>query len=161
MPAKEFDWEAQRQRSQVQGELLKEVRRRDGACCRVCGLNVSFSVERESPLAINYRILNPGTTLTVDGVVVVCRVHLAEGDVRPVPSRPNWVENMAAAAAQVLAPPPAAPVVVTEAAVPAESKWVPPKFDYWSVVRISAVTALGCIALEWVVTEIFKWVAGR
>lgn len=89
-----FDWEAQRQRSREQGELLAEVRRRDGDACRVCGVVVDSS-GRESSYSLNYRILDPGTTLTVAGVVVVCRAHLVDGVVQAAPLVPFYTEETA------------------------------------------------------------------
>ncbi|WP_343317738.1 hypothetical protein AAFM46_10860 [Arthrobacter sp. TMP15] len=74
-------------RSQEQGVLLAEVRRRDGDACRVCCVVVSPEGPR-SRYSLNYRILNPGTTLTVAGVVVVCRQHMTTGEVQPAPERP-------------------------------------------------------------------------
>lgn len=108
-----FDWDAQRQRSQEQRSLLAAVRRRDGDQCRVCGRVVKTDTRR-SALALAYRILDPGTTLTLAGVVLVCREHAVEGDVVAAPRHPvyseatlTWLNEQDAAAA---------PVVETEAA---------------------------------------------
>lgn len=107
------DREAQRQRSLKQGMLLAEVRRRDGDACRVCAC-VVHTKDRKSAYALNYRILHPGTTLTVAGVVVVCRQHLTDGNLLPVPAVPYYTDETAYWLDE--APTAAAPVVETEAA---------------------------------------------
>lgn len=88
----EVSWVPSPLRSQEQGELLAEVRRRDGDACRVCAA-VVHTGDRRSTYALNYRILDPGTTLTMHGVVVVCRQHMAEGDILPAPAVPYYTEK--------------------------------------------------------------------
>lgn len=74
--------------------LLAEVRGRDGHQCRVCHAMLSDG-------ALRFRILNPGTTLTVDGVVVVCVAHQTRGAVQPAPGRPYWFDCESTVAAPV------------------------------------------------------------